>query len=132
MLIANATITGNTSSSAAAIGSGLGFVAAGTSVINTVIVGNTGGADEVDSSRGTFSSDAFVGATGTNENLPANCGPTHLFADPLNGDLHPKKGGVAPCTLIDVGQTTGAPTHDLDGVTRPQGAADDIGAYEAK
>ena len=132
MSISNATITGNVASSTGGIGSGLGFVATGTSVINTVIVGNTGGAGEVDTTRGTFSSDAFVGASGTNENLPGNCGPAQLFAAPLNGDFHPKKGGVAPCTLIDVGQTVGAPDHDLDGVSRPQGAAFDVGAYESK
>jgi hypothetical protein len=32
--------------------------------------------------------------------------------------------------LMDMGTATGAPANDLSGITRPQGAGVDIGAYE--
>ena len=52
-------------------------------------------------------------------------------ADPLvdtaGGDYRLAPGSEA----IDAGTATGAPDHDYDGAPRPQGAAHDIGAYEA-
>jgi hypothetical protein len=48
------------------------------------------------------------------------------FADPSNGDYHLLP--WSPC--IDEGTATDAPDHDLDGVSRPQNAGYDLGAYE--
>ena len=45
-----------------------------------------------------------------------------------SGDYHLKSTSPA----IDKGTSTNAPSNDLDGVTRPQGAGIDIGAYEFK
>lgn len=56
-----------------------------------------------------------------------------MLADPLvnsaaiGGDYHL----VADAEAIDTGTAAGAPDHDFDGVTRPQGAAHDVGAYES-
>ena len=64
----------------------------------------------------------------------ADLGPMGNFiaaADPLvdtaGGDYHLAPGAEA----IDAGTAEGAPDHDYDGAPRPQGAAHDVGAYEA-
>jgi parallel beta-helix repeat protein/predicted outer membrane repeat protein len=49
-----------------------------------------------------------------------------LFVDAENGDYHLT--ASSPC--IDAGTSEGAPNTDIDGVSRPQGAGYDIGAYE--
>jgi predicted outer membrane repeat protein len=49
-----------------------------------------------------------------------------LFVDAPNGDLHLSAGSPA----IDTGDNSVCPATDLDGVTRPQGAGCDMGAYE--
>ena len=46
--------------------------------------------------------------------------------DPVNWDLHLQSS--SPC--IDTGTSKGAPTHDIDGDSRPQGAGYDMGADE--
>jgi hypothetical protein len=56
--------------------------------------------------------------------LPAN--PTTFFVDLARGDLRLAAGAPA----IDAGTGEGAPAADADGVTRPWGAAVDLGAYE--
>ena len=55
------------------------------------------------------------------------------YTGDMSGDYHPPGGAVA----IDAGTTTCAvgvsgcvPLTDFEGVSRPQGAAGDIGAYE--
>jgi hypothetical protein len=50
-----------------------------------------------------------------------------LFADETAGDFHPLPGSP----LIDAGGAVPDGDRDLDGVTRPRGAAPDIGAYES-
>jgi len=64
----------------------------------------------------------------------ADLGPMGNFiasADPLvdtaGGDYHLAVGSEA----IDAGTAEDAPDHDIDGAPRPQGAAHDVGAYEA-
>ena len=64
----------------------------------------------------------------------ADLGPMGNFiagADPLvdtaGGDYHLAPGSEA----IDAGTAEDAPDHDYDGAPRPQGAAHDVGAYEA-
>ncbi|MBI4556316.1 MAG: hypothetical protein HY706_01915 [Candidatus Hydrogenedentes bacterium] len=49
-----------------------------------------------------------------------------LFVDPENGDLRLR--AESPC--IDTATAEGAPETDIRGVTRPQGAGFDMGAYE--
>ncbi|MFQ5800006.1 MAG: choice-of-anchor Q domain-containing protein [Bacteroidota bacterium] len=53
---------------------------------------------------------------------------SQLFEDLANRDLHLKAGSMA----IDAGTSENAPSVDRDGVSRPQGAGFDIGAYERK
>ena len=52
--------------------------------------------------------------------------PTKLFVDPAAYDLHLLPG----CAAVDTGSAKGAPTTDVDGISRPQGKAVDVGAYE--
>jgi hypothetical protein len=49
-----------------------------------------------------------------------------LFVDAANGDYRLQSG--SPC--IDTGTSEGAPSTDILGVARPQGAGYDMGAYE--
>jgi hypothetical protein len=49
------------------------------------------------------------------------------LVDAVGGDYHLAAGSEA----IDAGIAEGAPDHDIEGNARPQGAAHDIGAYEA-
>ena len=53
--------------------------------------------------------------------------PTALFVDPANNNYHLKAGSPA----INAGTTLADVTDDLEGTARPQGAAYDIGCYEA-
>ncbi|HEX9117477.1 MAG TPA: right-handed parallel beta-helix repeat-containing protein [Anaerolineae bacterium] len=50
------------------------------------------------------------------------------FVNPAGADFHLGAGSLA----IDHGTSNGAPAIDIDGVPRPQRAADDIGAYECR
>jgi parallel beta-helix repeat protein len=52
--------------------------------------------------------------------------PAELFVDPNNDDYHLKDGSPA----INAGTTLAEVADDLDGVSRPQGSAYDIGCYE--
>ncbi len=53
--------------------------------------------------------------------------PDELFVNPANGDYHLKPGSPA----IDAGTTLAEVTDDIEGTSRPQGDAYDIGCYEA-
>jgi len=53
---------------------------------------------------------------------------TSITDDPL---LDAEYVPIAGSPAIDAGTAAGAPDHDFDGAPRPQGAAHDIGAYEA-
>jgi hypothetical protein len=74
------------------------------------------------------------GGTIYNANNINSLGSGNLYRDPLfvnpafgtTGDYHLRNGSPA----IDNGSSTDAPTDDLDGNPRPQGAGFDIGAYE--
>jgi len=48
------------------------------------------------------------------------------FTNYINGDVHL----AANSSFIDIGSSLDAPTHDLDGNSRPQGLGYDVGAYE--
>jgi hypothetical protein len=49
-----------------------------------------------------------------------------MLVDPQHGDYHLKAGSPA----IDAADTSIPDDHDYDGVARPQGVANDIGAFE--
>jgi hypothetical protein len=77
---------------------------------------------------------------GHNLSSDATCAFTHVGSlnntDPLLGPLANNGGATLTMALlagspaIDAGDTTTAPTTDQRGVTRPFGAASDIGAYD--
>jgi hypothetical protein len=131
----NLTVVNNLAT-ATATAAGINCVAAPSTLANTLVLGNQGPAMPEINAACAPSYSAFVGGTtSNNENIPiTGCGVPDLLVDPAHGDYHPKKGGTRPCTLVDQGTNTGAPDHDLDGVSRPQPASgtDDIGCYEAK
>jgi hypothetical protein len=134
MTMFNLTVVNNTASGTA-FASGIACAAAPTTLANTLILGNQGPAVEISPGCMPIYSAFIGGTTSTNEAIPvAGCGVPDLLQDPTNGNFHPKKGGTHPCTLVDQGFNTGAPTTDLDGTSRPQptGGTDDIGCYEAK
>ena len=76
----------------------------------------------------------LVYRSGTNVGMLTDTAVGTIIADPLfvnytgtsSGDFHLKSTSPA----INAGTSLGAPTTDFDGVTRPQGAGYDIGAYE--
>lgn len=53
--------------------------------------------------------------------------PSTLFMDVANHDFHLRADAT---DAIDQGSTEFAPTHDRDGIPRPQGDAPDLGAFE--
>ena len=102
--IMNSTIADNLA------GDGVYNISASTTITNTIIYGNSPA--DVTNSGGTLN---------TSNSL---IGTDPLFFGP--GDYHLQSGSPA----IDAGTNTGAPSYDLDGVPRPQGASVDIGAFE--
>ncbi|MDD5570317.1 MAG: sugar-binding protein [Bacteroidales bacterium] len=68
-----------------------------------------------------FWSNSFATPTGT-----GNISVNPLFVDAANGNYQLQTGSLC----INAGTSTGAPTVDFAGVSRPQGAGYDIGAYE--
>lgn len=54
--------------------------------------------------------------------------PAQLFVAPTQDDYHL----AAASPALDVGETRADVTADLEGVTRPQGAGTDVGAYERR
>jgi uncharacterized repeat protein (TIGR01451 family) len=137
--IVNSTIAGN-SVGTAGVGGGLAVynptpgVVTELSVKNTIVAGNTGptgssdcGAVAMLTSDHNLSSDASCMFTdaGSKEN-----------ADPQLGPLQDNGGETGTLALpagspaVDAGTNDGCPATDQRGVTRPQGPACDIGAFE--
>jgi hypothetical protein len=134
MNLSNLTIVNN-SAKTTAFASGVICSSTPSLLQNTAIFGNQP-ATEVTAAQCTPSYSAFVGAGANvahNQEL-ATCAATDLFVAPASGQYQPKKGGTAPCTLVDNGTNAGAPDHDLTGTPRPQplGGTADIGCYEAR
>ena len=71
-----------------------------------------------------------------NKTSPSNSGNTKTFALGPNSvarnyySARPAAPGIQPLCLIDVCSLNSAPTVDQRGVARPQGARNDVGAYE--
>ena len=101
---------------------------------NNIIVSHTVGISVTEGATATVSymlwdgNDTDIGGGGTiNHTHPVYGNPA--FVDPPSHDYHLAVGSLA----INAGDPAGvppAPDHDRDGVTRPQGVAVDIGAYE--
>ncbi len=71
----------------------------------------------------------YTGAVQINANIPeaTNCVTGEpKFIDAANGDYRV----AADSPAVDAGTSDGAPDAAIDGIRRPQGAADDIGPYE--
>ena len=140
--LTNNTITDNT---AVGVGGGLRAYAGNASVgqvtvLNSIMWGNAassghdiairqspGSTATVDASFsdiGDVSADAD--APGNYNDLGNNLDGDPLFVNFPASDLHLGSGSPA----LDVGTSTGAPTVDFEGTTRPQGPAHDIGADE--
>ena len=122
LTITNCTITGN---SATLYGGGIfNYSSSTTKVQNSILCADTApeGKEIYIYTGSTITvtySDVEDGWTGTG----------NINADPLfvgNGDYHLKTG--SPC--IDSGTNVGAPTSDIDGDSRPQGAGYDMGSDE--
>ena len=115
----NCTFAGNTATREVFYSSG---VAAQVELRNCIVWGNTG---------------PLLGAAGGLVTLTAShsdiqggyAGTGNLNVDPLFEGLGCAISSASPC--VDAGTAIGAPTTDILGVFRPQGAGFDMGAYEA-
>lgn len=139
--IVNSTVVDNVASGGVSLASGISCVGT-TSVLNTVIQGNSGTTNEINASACKPQNSAFVGAaapmTGSNNVELTACATNSIFVDPAKGNFTPVAGGV--CSIVDKGAPSAtfgvtmvtAPDHDLNGRSRPQPANGmfDIGAYE--
>ena len=98
--------------------------------INCLFFNNTSGLfyDEDEAASFTLAQiNALSGASGNISSDP-------MFINTDNNNYHLESTTIgytvdSPC--VDAGTSTGAPTTDLDGATRPQGVTYDIGVYEA-
>ena len=131
LTVTSCTFSGNSALSATATGGGINVRGGTLSLFNTIVAGNTAsnGADIY----GLVSAGDYdlvqnpAGATLTGSHnitgQPALLGPLAS-----NGGPTPTRALLAGSPAIDAGRTT--LTTDQRGVARPQGAADDIGAFE--
>jgi hypothetical protein len=132
--LANLTIVNNTEADAAVTGAGISC-ALNTVLTNSVLFGNT----PSDVSQCTTTTTAYVGATGATNVSLTSCVAADIFQSDTNFHIlttpNADAGNKSSCLLVDKGATPSAtlkvPAHDLDGISRPQRSAWDIGAYEA-
>jgi hypothetical protein len=135
--VVNNTVVNNSMKTNALAASGVGCGTGGT-FINNVIVGNSGGTLQLDTTNcaPSYSSFATAGTNASHNQDLTTCGAdaasieNAIFASPSGSDFHPKAGGAVPCTLVGLGTAAGAPAYDLDGSARPSVPA--IGCLEAK
>src|SRR5215210_7889567 len=130
MTILNSTITSNTSGRL-----GGGILTKGTATLvtakNTIAAGNT--LDNCDSAQ---LIGGIISWPGSNLEFPGDSCSFEVKADPKLGPLQNNGGPTDTHALlagspgIDTGANTGCPATDQRGVTRPQGTACDIGAFE--
>ena len=128
--ITNCTFSGNTADSEG--GGVYGYIEAEATLRNTIVANSTSGGNCADSITDGGNNLQFGGT------VPNSCGAAIPTADPLLGALASNGGPTQTMALptgspaID-GVTSASisdPSTDQRGVARPQGALDDIGAYE--
>jgi hypothetical protein len=115
------------------ITSGISCGSVGTSVVNSVLFGNSG--PDLTIANCTSSTSAYINAGGTGD-VPLNgCAATDVFQGSANFELLTTANpGKSACIIVDKAATPSAalkvPAHDLQGRARPQRTAWDIGCYE--
>jgi parallel beta-helix repeat protein len=118
-VVANNTIYGQTATGLY-VGAASGTDNTQTALTNNIVYGN--GTMILDAGSGTTFTTNLCDTTGTGCASAGN----PLFVNSSTGDFHLQAGSPA----IDQGTTLATVTTDYAGVTRPQGSAYDIGAYE--
>jgi hypothetical protein len=73
-----------------------------------------------------YSNDSYTATVNIDSYSSTNKGATPSFTDASSDDYSLQSSSVA----IDAGSATHAPSDDINDLTRPQGQADDLGAYE--
>jgi hypothetical protein len=99
------------------------------SIVNSVILGRWSDLEVGATCAASYSS--YVGARAAGHNLdPASCGTNVPAIENalMTVSYWPIRGGAAPCTLVGMGTSVGAPTVTRDGVQRPSPPS--IGCYE--
>jgi len=138
VFLTNSTISNNAASLGGGIYSGAGIM----TLTNTIVAANTGlvfidisGSATIDSSHNLIGNG--LGLTGlTNGSNGNQVGTIASPIDPLLGGLTDNGGPTQTMALlegspaIDAGDDDAAPETDQRGLTRPQGPASDIGAFE--
>ena len=129
MSLTNVTFSGNTATTGSALSVAGGV---GVTVRNTVFASGTGGGHCTNPISAGSNNLNFADPAGVN-----SCGPTvTVTTDPQLGALGDSGGPTPTMALpagspaIDAGVLAGAPASDQRGISRPQGAGVDIGAYE--
>ncbi|MGA7991928.1 MAG: choice-of-anchor Q domain-containing protein [Thermoanaerobaculia bacterium] len=125
----NVTITGNSAATAGGIywGDGASNTMVNTIVANSPTGGNCSGVAESASSSNNLDSGNTCGFIRTGDKINTN---PLLGALANNGGPTQTQALLAGSPAIDAGTGVGAPAVDQRGVSRPQGAGYDIGAYE--
>jgi len=133
LYLTDCTIVSNTLPNVAKPGTGGGILNQGTVYVQDSIIANNGSNDFA----GTLTSLGYNLIGNTNGCTLTNNLTGNIYGvDPLLGPLQYNGGTtlthalLAGSPAIDAGPANAAPFTDERGVTRPQGAADDIGAYE--
>lgn len=139
LTISSSTIAGNSTAGGTANGGGLYANSSDPALTNTIVRGNTAGGagDDLYSSTNpgdTYTADHSLIGTTADAEVDISSGDNIVGVDPQLGALAdnggPTETHALPATspAIDAGDT--AEATDQRGVARPQGAADDIGAFE--
>jgi hypothetical protein len=137
--LTNATVSGNS----ATTGGGLYNYGGTATLTNTIVAGRTNGGDILNNNGSVSGTYNLIGdgtgqaglVNGINGNLVGTAGSP---INPLLALLGDYGGPTQTMALlpgspaIDAGTSTGAPTTDQRGVSRPQGSAPDIGAFESQ
>jgi predicted outer membrane repeat protein len=133
--LVNDTIAGNSDQNGEGVG-GLAVEAGEADVLNTIIAGNTAGGTSTNCRTGK----SIIVSEGHNIESGEECGfastGDQQDTDPQLGPLQNNGGQMDTMALlagspaIDKADSTGCPSTDEIGTTRPQGPACDIGAYE--